>query len=130
MQSIVFEPHGSEPDRPRPQPVVETQRSTPPRFGRARKKCRHASHCDYRSSSFRDSIPFDASITIRARAPSIGMQVAISTLKELKDFICHLTSAISGGTRSARRLLIAACPRRRLSLQAACRREPTAASHS
>jgi len=42
----------------------------------------------------------------------------------------HLTSAISGGARSARRLLIATLPRRLLSLQAACRRATTAASHS
>jgi len=43
---------------------------------------------------------------------------------------CWLTSAISGGAQSARRLLIATRPRRRLSLQAACRRATTAASHS
>jgi hypothetical protein len=33
--------------------------------------------------------------------------------------ICHITSAISGGAQSARRLLIAIRPRQGLSLQAA-----------
>jgi len=41
-----------------------------------------------------------------------------------------LTSAISGGAQSARRLLIAARPSQGTSLQAACRRATTAASHS
>jgi hypothetical protein len=51
-------------------------------------------------------------------------------LPSSRDSECCLTSAISGGAQSARRLLIGTYPRRGLSLQAACRRATTAASHS
>jgi hypothetical protein len=49
---------------------------------------------------------------------ALPLRIVSKSVGAARD-ICHLTSAISGGAQSARRLLIPTCPRQGLSLQAA-----------